>query len=129
MTDGADSLRGDMRVESGAEGGQVQVAVDAAELLAGLDHAGGAPAQRHVCRSASSSRCVEWVRAMEIIDSMLLVLRSVRASVGGTPQAQHGQRLGQALAQRRGRTGMGALEFFGQGFELGFGEASAESAW
>jgi hypothetical protein len=26
----------------------VQVAVDAAELLAGLDHAGGAPAQRHL---------------------------------------------------------------------------------
>src|SRR5665647_3880526 len=41
MTDGADSLGCDVLVEGGAERGQVQVAVDAAELLAGLDHPGG----------------------------------------------------------------------------------------
>jgi len=35
----------DVRVECGAERREVQVAVDAAELLAGLDHPGGAPAQ------------------------------------------------------------------------------------
>src|SRR3954447_20986690 len=35
---------GDFGVERGAQLGQVQVAVDPAELLAGLDHAGGAPA-------------------------------------------------------------------------------------
>src|SRR5450756_1134341 len=29
---------------------------------------------------------LEWVRAMEIIDSMLLVERNVRASVGDTPR-------------------------------------------
>jgi len=29
---------------------------------------------------------LEWVRAMEIIDSMLLVERSVRARVGDTPR-------------------------------------------
>ena len=29
---------------------------------------------------------VEWLRAIEIIDSMELVERSVRASVGGTPR-------------------------------------------
>ena len=32
-----------MPVEGGSECGQVEVAVDAAELLAGLDRAGGAP--------------------------------------------------------------------------------------
>jgi len=37
---------------------------------------------------------LEWVRAMEIIDSMQLVERKVRARVGGAPMAQHGQRLG-----------------------------------
>src|SRR5450756_3072542 len=47
MADGTDSLCGDIRVERNAEPWQVQVAVDAAELLAGLDHPGGAPAQRH----------------------------------------------------------------------------------
>ena len=36
-------------------------------------------------------------------------------------QAQHGQRLGQALAQAGGGTGVGALEFLGEGFELRLG--------
>jgi hypothetical protein len=74
--DGADSVRGALRIEGGAERGQVQLAVDAAELLAGLDPAGGAPAQchgavlpvRHFARVG---------RAMEIIDSTQSVLRSV----------------------------------------------------
>jgi hypothetical protein len=39
---------GDLALERGAQRAQVQVAVDAAELLAGLDHPGGAPAQRHL---------------------------------------------------------------------------------
>jgi hypothetical protein len=30
---------------------------------------------------------LEWVRAMEIIDSMLLVERSVRVNVGETPSS------------------------------------------
>ena len=38
MTDGTESLCGDIRVERNAEPWQVQVPVDAAELLAGLDH-------------------------------------------------------------------------------------------
>src|SRR5665648_613923 len=47
MADGSGGLCGDMRVERGAQRGQVQVAVDAAELAAGFDHSGGAPAQCH----------------------------------------------------------------------------------
>jgi hypothetical protein len=54
MTDGADSLRGALHIKGGAERGQVQVAVDAAELLAGLDPADGAPVQ--LC----SSGCGRW---------------------------------------------------------------------
>ena len=47
MTDGTDTLGGDVRLERGAQRGQVQVAVDPAELATGFDHPGGAPAQRH----------------------------------------------------------------------------------
>ena len=45
MTVDTDSLFGDMPLEGGSQRWQVQVAVDAAELLACLDQAGGAPAQ------------------------------------------------------------------------------------
>ncbi len=89
MTHGTDSFGGDMRVQRGAQRGQVQVAVDAAELPASFDHPGGAPAQRHSCHIAPFCQFVtllEWVRAMEIIDSMQFVERKVRASVGDTPR-------------------------------------------
>ncbi len=46
---GADSLACDMPFECGPERWEVQVAVDRAELLGRLDHARGAPAQRHLC--------------------------------------------------------------------------------
>jgi len=39
---------GGLAFKRGAKSGQVLVAVDAAELFAGLDHAGGAQAQRHL---------------------------------------------------------------------------------
>jgi hypothetical protein len=38
-----------------AECGQVQVAIDAAELLAGFGHAGRAPAQRHLSVASCSA--------------------------------------------------------------------------
>lgn len=47
MTGSTDSLRGDVLIESDAQRGQVQVAVDAVELVACFDHSGGTPAQRH----------------------------------------------------------------------------------
>jgi hypothetical protein len=63
----------------------VEVTVDAAELLAGLDHSGGAPAQRHlpVAPVATLAACS---RQTEIKNSIALVERSVRARVGGTPR-------------------------------------------
>ena len=48
LTDGIAGFGGGVFVESAPERGQVEVSVHAAELLAGLGHAGGAPAQRHV---------------------------------------------------------------------------------
>ncbi len=81
-----DTLLRDMPFEGGSQGWKVQVAVDAAELLAGLDHAGGAPAQA-MFPFCQFFALAEWLRQMEIIDSMQLGLRSVRAMVGGTLQA------------------------------------------
>ncbi len=65
----------------------MEVAVDAAELAAGLDHPGGAPAQRSaIWPSRQRLTFLAWSRQIEIIDSIALVDRSVRASVGGTPR-------------------------------------------
>jgi len=61
------------------------VAVDAAELLAGFDHPGCAPSHRHVPVAPAlqfAGRC----RQTPIMESMALVERKVRASVGGTPR-------------------------------------------
>jgi len=80
-----DTLLGDVPFEGGSQGWKVQVAVDAAELLAGLDQAGGAPAQGNVS-VLQFFTLAEWLRQMEIVDSMQLVLRRVRAWVGGTPK-------------------------------------------
>jgi hypothetical protein len=63
----------------------------------------------------------EWLRQIEIIDSMQFVLRRVRARVGGTP-SRSTQRLGQAFAQAACRAGVGVLQFPCQRFELGFGD-------
>jgi hypothetical protein len=61
-------------------------AVDAAELLAGLDHSGGAPTQRHL-PVPHRLTLVACSRQTEIIDSMAFVERKLRARVGGTPIA------------------------------------------
>src|SRR5665648_642341 len=108
MADGTDSLCGDIRVERNAEPWQVQVAVDAAELLAGFDHPGGAPAQRH--GAVLPVLHVYRVVAGDGDRRLDAVGRAQRAGQGRRhAQAQHGQRLGQALTQAAGRAGMGAL--------------------
>ena len=62
----------------------MQVAVDATELLAGLDHA--RRAQRSaICPSCQRLTLPACSRQIEIIESMVSVLRRVRARVGGTP--------------------------------------------
>jgi hypothetical protein len=100
--DGADSLRGALRIEGGAERGQVQLAVDAAELLAGLDPAGGAPARCHgavlpVRHSARVGRAMENYR----LDAVCAAQRSsdrsssqrsaVLGRLGGRPTPTEGR--------------------------------------
>jgi hypothetical protein len=63
----------------------------------------------------------EWLRQIEIIDSMLLVLRRVRARGGDTPRRRT-QRLGQAFARAARSAGVGVLQFPCQRFKLGFGD-------
>ena len=83
MTGGTDRF-GDL-LERVAQRPQVQVPVDAAELLACLDHPGGAPAQRHL-PVAPRLTLPAWVRQIEIMLSTAFVERNVRASVGGMPR-------------------------------------------
>jgi hypothetical protein len=73
-----------MGLQRGAEPGQVQVAVDAAELMAGLQHPGGHQRSAMV-PSRHRLTFLEWSRQISIIDSIGFVERRVRARVGGTP--------------------------------------------
>jgi hypothetical protein len=61
---------------------QVQVPVDATELLAGLDHPRGGSAQR-IVPSRQFLTLLACVRQIEIMLSTEFVERNVRASVGG----------------------------------------------
>ena len=74
-----------MCVESGSYSGQVKEAVHPAELLRRFEHPGGAPAQDHGA-VPSTLHVAAWSRQISSIDSMALVERRVRASVGGTPR-------------------------------------------
>jgi len=120
MTVGTDTLLGDMHLEGGSQGWQVQVAVDTAELLAGSTR----PAAHQ--RRAMSPLCqfftlAEWLRQIEIIDSMQFVLRRVRARVGGTPRrstVNDSARPARRLPARR----VGVFQFPCQRFELGLGD-------
>jgi len=67
-----------------AQGSQVHVTVDAAELLTGLDHPGGAPAQRHL-PVAPALDVARVITTIEIIDSTALVDLKVLARVGSSP--------------------------------------------
>jgi len=60
------------------------VAVHPAELLLGFEHAGRVPTQRHLTVELAL-HVGQWSRQISIMDSMALVERNVRASVGGTP--------------------------------------------
>jgi hypothetical protein len=73
-----------MPFERGSYSGQVQVAADPAESLAGLDHSGGAPAQRHLSIPPTLT-LREWSRQISITLSTQLVLCRVRARVGARP--------------------------------------------
>ena len=69
----------DVSFERDAQRGQVQVAIDAAELFAGLDHAGRALPQCHLPVPPARD-VLKCSRQIEIIDSIEFVERSVRAS-------------------------------------------------
>jgi hypothetical protein len=62
---------GDLGLQRRPKGRQVGLAVDAAELLLGLDHPGGDPAQRQV-PSCQRLTLAAWSWQMAIIDSRLL---------------------------------------------------------
>jgi hypothetical protein len=93
--------------------------VDAAELLAGLDHPCGAPAQRH--RAVAPALDIARVITADRDHRFDGVGRAERTREGGWHvQAQHGQGLGRALAQA-GRGAGGAVELGGQRAQFGLG--------
>jgi hypothetical protein len=108
--DGSDRF-GNVAFEGGAECGQVQVTVDAAELVAGLDHPGRAPAQRHL--PVAPALDVGGVLAAHRDHRLDAVRRAQRAGEGGRhTKAQHREGLAQALAQAGRRAWVGAFQQF-----------------
>ena len=109
-----------MPLEGSAEGGQVQVPVDPAELLAGFEHAGGTPTQRHL--PVPPPFDVLRVLAADGDHRLDRVRRSQGAGQGGRHAvAEHGQRLVQALAQAGRRTRVGLAQLGGQRLQPGLG--------
>jgi hypothetical protein len=78
-----------VRVERGAEFRQVQVGVDAAELVTGFEHPSGDQRSAMV-PSRQRLTFLECSRQISIIDPMRFVERSVRARVDGTPSREAG---------------------------------------
>src|SRR5213080_4761986 len=64
---------------------------------------------------------VEWLRAIEIIDSMLLVERSVRARVGGTPRRSTVSVSVSPSRSDAAAPGWVPVQLTGEGLELGLG--------
>ena len=97
MLVGFDIVGGDMPFESGSQGPEMEVTVDPAELLAGFDHACGAPAQCH--RSVLPVFDVAGVIPTDFDHAFHAVGAAQGAGQGGWyTQAQDGQGLVQALA-------------------------------
>lgn len=91
-----------MSFERGSQCAEMEVAVDPAELGAGFDHPGSAPAQRHL--SVKPAFDVAGVVATNFDHAFDAVGAAQGPSQGGRhPQAQHGQRFGQTLTDGGGR--------------------------
>lgn len=96
MVVGSDFFDRDMPFESGSEPGKVRVAVDQAELCAGLDHPGSAPTQRH--RSVPSAFDVAGVVPTNFDHALDTVGAAQRAGQGERDiQPQHGEGLLEGL--------------------------------
>ena len=103
----------DMPLQSGAQAGQVEVSVDTAELLAGFDHAGGAPAQCHlpIAPAFDVARVVSADR-----DHRLHCVRAAQGpgQGGRHPESEHGQGFGHPLTEAGGGAGTGLVKLGGQ---------------
>jgi hypothetical protein len=121
LTHGRDSLCGDVLIKRASRAARSMCPLTRRNCLP--SSAMPAAHQRNaICPPCQCCTSREWVRAMEIIDSMLFALRPRAGQRGRDLQARRGQRFGQAFAQRGGRDGVGALELLGQGLEMGHGQ-------
>jgi hypothetical protein len=103
------------------------MAVDATELLAGLGHPGGAPAQRHL--PVAPTFDVAGVFAAHRDHRLEGVRRAQRVGQGGrNVQAQYRERVLQTLAQAGRRPGVGAVEFCARASRAA-SASIADAAW
>ena len=79
MAGGCDGA-GDVIVEGLAEGSEVEVVVDAAELFGGFTHPGGAPAQRHLTVTPARERPGSRLSAVGTGRGGLCLLRLFKAA-------------------------------------------------
>jgi len=102
-----------------------------------LEHAGGAPAQRHlsvapaldVAGVVAADRDHRLLRHERVAGRNDPVGRAHRSGERGWhAAAEHGEGLGEALAQARGGAGVGLVQLAGERLELA-SAASAELAW
>ncbi len=115
MARGSDTFGG-LAVERGAQLWQVQVAAEPAEPLAGFEHA-GAHQRSGICPFRQRLTFLACSRQIEIIDSIALVERSVRVSVGGTPSRRRVKLSGDPFTQAGGSAGTGRGQPAGQRLE------------
>lgn len=92
---------------------EVCVADDLAELLLGLEHAGGGPAQAHVAVAGLPAFDVAADELDHRLDRVGALQRLLETALD--VQAGERERLLEALAQRRGRGRMRSVEFVGEG--------------
>jgi len=125
---GTDSLRGNMPFKGVPEHGHVGVAGHTAELLAGLDHAGGAPALCHL--PVSPALDVAGVVAADRDHRLDRVGRPQRpARVGGTPSRSTVNVSAMPSRRLPAAPGWGLVQRLGQRFRQRLGFERGESAW
>ena len=110
------ALGGEVAFDGEGELGEVGVADDLAELGLGLEHPGGGPAQAHVTGLPALDVAAG---AADGVDHRLDRVRRGQRLLqpAADPEAGEGQRLLEALAQRAGRAGVGALQLAGEGLQ------------
>jgi hypothetical protein len=107
------ALGDDVAFDGEGELGEVGVADDAAELALGFEHSRGRPTQAHLARLPALDVAAG---AADGLDHRLARVRRCERALepAANTEAGDGERLLDALSERRGGAGVGAREFVGE---------------